>query len=587
LSTQQTTTEPIAAEPVTIDQFDHVPANEITAEQMLQLIDATFRNFDEGEVVEGTVVLRQPDGVLVDIGFKMEAVISRSEFSPEEWETLEPGATLQVFIENPENRDGKMVLSKEKADRMKVWEALKEAHDDETPVEGTILSRIKGGLIVDVGGVKGFLPGSQIDLRPVRDLDALIGQNLAMQVIKINRRRNNIVLSRRVLLEEERDKMRESTLSNLEPGLLIDGVVKNITDYGAFVDLGGIDGLLHITDISWGRINHPNEVLKVGEKLQVVVLRFDRDSQRVSLGLKQKTPDPWTTAAEKYPVDSRLQGRVVSLTDYGAFIELEKGVEGLCHVSEMSWTSDVKHPSKVVNAGDEVEVVVLSINPETRKISLGMKQTQPNPWDLVETNYAPGQRIKGVIRNLTDFGAFVGLPEGIDGLIHVSDISYTKHIKHPSELFQKGQEVEAVVLKVDRAKERISLGFKQLEGDPWETRIPGTYPVGSIHKAKVVKIADFGVFAELEEGVEALIPASEMPTEEGKRMSDMVTVGESVDAKVIRLDLEEQKIALSIRALSSDSEAGDMADYVSRNTSGPATTTLGSLIQDQLKKDQD
>ncbi|MDH5526564.1 MAG: 30S ribosomal protein S1 [Nitrospirota bacterium] len=587
MSTQQTTTEPIAAEPVTIDQFDHVPANEITAEQMLQLIDATFRNFDEGEVVEGTVVLRQPDGVLVDIGFKMEAVISRSEFSPEEWETLEPGATLQVFIENPENRDGKMVLSKEKADRMKVWEALKEAHDDETPVEGTILSRIKGGLIVDVGGVKGFLPGSQIDLRPVRDLDALIGQNLAMQVIKINRRRNNIVLSRRVLLEEERDKMRESTLSNLEPGLLIDGVVKNITDYGAFVDLGGIDGLLHITDISWGRINHPNEVLKVGEKLQVVVLRFDRDSQRVSLGLKQKTPDPWTTAAEKYPVDSRLQGRVVSLTDYGAFIELEKGVEGLCHVSEMSWTSDVKHPSKVVNAGDEVEVVVLSINPETRKISLGMKQTQPNPWDLVETNYAPGQRIKGVIRNLTDFGAFVGLPEGIDGLIHVSDISYTKHIKHPSELFQKGQEVEAVVLKVDRAKERISLGFKQLEGDPWETRIPGTYPVGSIHKAKVVKIADFGVFAELEEGVEALIPASEMPTEEGKRMSDMVTVGESVDAKVIRLDLEEQKIALSIRALSSDSEAGDMADYVSRNTSGPATTTLGSLIQDQLKKDQD
>jgi len=542
----------------------------------------TFRNFQEGEVVEGTVVTKQPDGVLVDIGYKMEAVIARGEFSSDEWDALDDGSTLQVFIENPENRDGRMVLSKEKADRMKVWEALKDAHDNQTPVEGTILSRIKGGLIVDVGGVKGFLPGSQIDLRPVRDLDALIGQDLAMQVIKINRRRNNIVLSRRVLLEGERDKLRENTLSNLEPGLLIDGVVKNITDYGAFVDLGGIDGLLHITDISWGRINHPSEVLRVGDRLQVVVLRFDRESQRVSLGLKQKSPDPWTTAADKYPMTSRISGKVVSLTDYGAFIELEKGIEGLCHVSEMSWAADVKHPSKVVTVGDAVEVVVLSINPETRKISLGMKQTQPNPWDLVEQNYVVGQRIKGVVRNLTDFGAFVGLPEGIDGLIHVSDISYTKHIKHPSDLFQKGQEVEAVVLKVDRAKERISLGYKQLAGDPWETRIPDTYPVGSVHTAKVVKIADFGVFAELEEGIEALIPASEIPTEEGKRMSDVVTVGQEVQAKIIRLDAEEQKIALSIRAMTEDSAAGDVADYVGSRKE-PSSTTLGSLIQDQMK----
>jgi small subunit ribosomal protein S1 len=560
---------------------------EMTAEQMLELCEATFGKFDEGEVVEGTVTTKQPDGVVVDIGFKMEATVPKGEFSGEEWDALGDGSTLQVYIENPENRDGKLVLSKEKADRMKVWEALKEAHDAGTPVEGTILSRIKGGLIVDVGGVKGFLPGSQIDLRPVRDLDGLIGQKLAMQVIKINRRRNNIVLSRRVLLEEERGKLRESTLANLEPGLLIDGVVKNITDYGAFVDLGGIDGLLHITDLSWGRINHPSEVLKVGDKLQVVVLRFDRESQRVSLGLKQKTPDPWTQAADKYPVGSRVNGRVVSLTDYGAFIELEKGIEGLCHVSEMSWTSDVKHPSKVVSVGAEVEVVVLSINPETRKISLGMKQIQPNPWDLVEQNYAAGQRVKGVIRNLTDFGAFVGLPEGIDGLIHVSDISYTKHIKHPSELFHKGQEVEAVVLKVDRPKERISLGYKQLEGDPWESRIPDTYPVGKLVSGKVVKIADFGVFVQLEEGVEALIPASEMPTGDGKRMSDVVQVDDQVEAKVIRLDTDEQKIALSMKALTEDSEAGDVADFVARQDAGQGpTATLGSLIKEKLEKDK-
>lgn len=555
---------------------------------MLEMCEATFRNFREGEVVEGTVVGKQPDGLMIDIGFKMEAVISKGEFTDEEWAALDDGGMLQVYIENPENQDGQLVLSKEKADRMKVWEALKEAHDSETPVVGTILSRIKGGLIVDVGGVKGFLPGSQIDLRPVRDLDALIGQELSMQVIKINRKRNNIVLSRRVLLEEERGKMRETTLSSLEPGLLIDGVVKNITDYGAFVDLGGIDGLLHITDISWGRINHPSEVVKVGDKLQVVVLRFDRESQRVSLGLKQKTPDPWTTASEKFAINVAIPGKVVSLTDYGAFIELEKGIEGLCHVSEMSWTSDVKHPSKVVSVGDQVEVMVLSINPETRKISLGMKQTQPNPWDMIEANYAPGQRIKGVIRNLTDFGAFVGLPEGIDGLIHVSDISYTKHIKHPSELFQKGQEVEAVILKVDRSKERISLGFKQLEGDPWDSRIPDEYPVGKVLKCAVVKIADFGVFVQLEEGVEGLIPASEMPIGEGKRMSDVVSEGDEVEAKIIRLDVEEQKIALSMKALTGDSEAGDVASYQSRKRAdkggGGGGTTLGSLLKDQLEK---
>jgi len=561
--------------------------DQLSSEEMLELVESTFKNFSEGEVLEGTVTTKQNDDVVVDIGFKMEAAIPKSEFSAEEWGALGEGSTLQVYIENPENRDGKLVLSKEKADRMKVWEALKDAHDADTPVEGTILSRIKGGLIVDVGGIKGFLPGSQIDLRPVRDLDSLIGQKLAMQVIKVNRRRNNIVLSRRVLLEQERDKLRESTLANLEPGLLIDGVVKNITDYGAFVDLGGIDGLLHITDMSWGRINHPSEVVKVSDKLQVVVLRFDRDSHRVSLGLKQKTPDPWSNAAERYPVGNRVQGKVVSLTDYGAFIELEEGIEGLCHVSEMSWTSDVKHPSKVVNVGDQVEVQVLGINTETRKISLGLKQTQPNPWDLVEQNYEVGQRVSGVIRNLTDFGAFVGLPEGIDGLIHVSDISYTKHIKHPSDLFQKGQEVEAVVLKVDRAKERISLGYKQLEGDPWESRIPETYPVGKLVKGKVIKIADFGVFVELEEGVEALIPASEMPTTEGQRMSDVVEVDNEVDAKVIRLDPAEQKIALSMRALTEDSEAGDVADFVARQEKKKSgSTTLGSLIKEQLEKDK-
>jgi len=554
---------------------------QLDREALAALYEETFRNFEEGSIIEGGVVAISKDKVVVDIGYKSEGIIPADQFSGEELQALKISDRLQVYIEEREDADGNLILSKEKADKMKVWEDLEKAYKDEKVVEGRILSRIKGGMMVDIG-VKAFLPGSQIDLHPVRDLDGLVGKSFPLKIIKINHRRGNVVVSRRVLLEESRDRKRQTTLSSLKEGQLSQGTVKNITDYGAFIDLGGIDGLLHITDMSWGRVGHPSEMFVIGDKVEVMVLKYDRESGRISLGVKQKSSDPWTSVATKYPVGSRIRGRVVSLTDYGAFIELEPGVEGLVHVSEMSWTHEVRHPSRLVSVGDQIEAAVLNVDANSRKISLGMKQTAPNPWDMVETKYPSGTRIEGKVKSLTDFGAFIGLEEGIDGLIHISDMSWARHIKHPSELFKKGQKIEAVVLRIDKDKERLSLGYKQLTRDPWEEEIPQRYKVGTTAPGKVTKITDFGVFVELEGGVEGLIHISETGLEPQARLEDKFKINDTVSAKIIKTDREERKIALSLREQQLDAERKQVDEF--HATQGAVDLSLGRTAQKTKKR---
>lgn len=547
------------------------------------LYEETFKNLEEGTITEGRVVAVTKDKVVVDIGYKSEGMIPNDQFSTEELQNIKVGDRLQVYIEECEDADGNLVLSKEKADKMKIWEELEKLFNEEKSIDGKIVARIKGGMMVDIG-VKAFLPGSQIDLHPVRDLDGLVGRTFPLKIIKINHRRGNVVVSRRVLLEETRDSKRKTTLSTLKEGQLIQGVVKNITDYGAFIDLGGIDGLLHITDMSWGRVGHPSEMFNIGDKVEVSVLKYDRETGRISLGLKQKSADPWTGVASKYPIGTRVRGRVVSLTDYGAFIELEPGVEGLVHVSEMSWTHEVRHPSRVVSIGDQVEAAVLNVDPGSRKISLGMKQTAPNPWDMVEGKYAIGTRIEGKVKSLTDFGAFVGLEEGIDGLIHISDMSWTKHIKHPSELFKKGQKVEAVVLRIDKEKERLSLGYKQLGNDPWDDEIPNRYAVGDVAVGKVSKIADFGIFVELDGGVEGLIHISEAGLDQQAKLEEKFKLGDEVTAKIIKVDREERKIALSLRDHQMDSDRRQVDEY--HSTQGTLDQSLGRAAKQSRKRNQ-
>ncbi|MFO0774864.1 MAG: 30S ribosomal protein S1 [Nitrospiraceae bacterium] len=562
------------------------PAGKMDRNAMEALYAESFRNIEEGTIVEGRIVAIGKDRIVVDIGYKSEGLISLDQFPPDELKALKVDDRLQVYIENTEDSDGNLILSKEKADKMKIWEDLEKIFKDEKSVEGRILSKIKGGMMVDIG-VKAFLPGSQIDLHPVRDLDGLIGKVFPMKIIKINHRRGNVVVSRRVLLEETRDRNRQTTLANLKEGQLIQGMVKNITDYGAFIDLGGIDGLLHITDMSWGRVGHPSEMFSIGDRVEVAVLKYDRETGRISLGLKQKSADPWTNVGNKYPIGTRVKGKVVSLTDYGAFVELEPGVEGLVHVSEMSWTHEVRHPSKVVSIGDQVEAAVLNVDPANRKISLGMKQTAPNPWDVVETKYPMGTRIEGKVKSLTDFGAFVGLDEGIDGLIHVSDMSWVKHVKHPSELFKKGQKVEAVVLRIDKEKERLSLGYKQLSRDPWDDEIPSRLKIGETVTGKVSKVADFGVFVELEGGVEGLIHVSETKMEPSARLEDTFKPAQEVTAKVIKVDREERKIALSQREHQSDVDQRHMDEF--HATQGGLDQSLGRAAKrsKKSKADQD
>ena len=528
-----------------MNTMSHV-IEEIDREALEALYEETFKNFEEGTITEGRVVVIQKDRVIVDIGYKSEGIISTNQFLPDELNVLTIGDRIQVYIEQREDAEGNLLLSKEKADKMKVWDELEVVHQEEREVHGKVVSRIKGGMMVDIG-VRAFLPGSQIDLTPVRDLDSLVGKTFPFKIIKINHRRGNVVISRRALLEETRDKRRQNTLSTLAEGQLLAGTVKNITDYGAFLDLGGIDGLLHITDISWGRVGHPSDMFAVGDRLEVLVLKYDRETGRISLGLKQKTADPWMNIAAKYPEGSRVGGKVVSLTDYGAFVELEPGVEGLVHVSEMSWTHEVRHPSRVVAVGDAIDAQVLHVDQQGRKISLGMKQTAPNPWDVIQARYPVGTQIEGKVKSVTDFGAFVGLDEGIDGLIHISDMSWTRHIKHPSELFKKGQRVAAIILRIDKEKERLSLGYKQLTADPWEADIPSRYHVGSVAIGTVSKIADFGVFVELDGDVEGLIHVSEVGPDEANKLEASFAIGRNVTAKIVKVDCLERKIALSVK----------------------------------------
>ncbi len=547
------------------------------------LYEETFKNLEEGTITEGRVVAVTKDKVVVDIGYKSEGMIPNDQFSAEELQNIKAGDRLQVYIEECEDADGNLVLSKEKADKMKIWEELEKLFNDGKSIDGKIVARIKGGMMVDIG-VKAFLPGSQIDLHPVRDLDGLVGRTFPLKIIKINHRRGNVVVSRRVLLEETRDSKRKTTLSTLKEGQLIQGVVKNITDYGAFIDLGGIDGLLHITDMSWGRVGHPSEMFNIGDKVEVSVLKYDRETGRISLGLKQKSADPWTGVASKYAIGTRVKGRVVSLTDYGAFVELEPGVEGLVHVSVMSWTHEVRHPSRVVSIGDQVEAAVLNVDAASRKISLGMKQTAPNPWDMVEGKYAIGTRIEGKVKSLTDFGAFVGLEEGIDGLIHISDMSWTKHIKHPSELFKKGQKVETVVLRIDKEKERLSLGYKQLKNDPWDDEIPSRYVVGDVAVGKVSKVADFGLFVELDGGIEGLIHISEAGLDPQAKLEEKFKLQDEVTAKIIKVDREERKIALSLRDHQLDSDRRTVDEY--HATQGALDQSLGRAAKQNRKRSQ-
>ena len=536
------------------------------------LFETSIKELNVGDVVTGTIVQLSDDNAVVDVGYKSEGVIPLNEFKDEKGEVnIQVGDQVDVLFERRENEHGLISLSKEKADRQKVWNALEEG----SVVDGKIIGRIKGGLTVDIG-VHAFLPGSQVDLRPVRNLEKLIGANFNFKIIKLNKRRGNIVLSRRVLLEEERETLRAKTLETLAEGQVVEGVVKNLTDYGAFIDLGGIDGLLHITDMSWGRVNHPSDVLSVGDKVNVKVLKYDRERERVSLGLKQITPDPWLEVENKYPVGERVKGKVVSLTDYGAFIELEDGVEGLIHVSEMSWTKRIKHPNKVLSVGDEVETLVLALDIPNRRISLGLKQVEPNPWEVIGERFPAGTVIEGQVKNITDFGIFVGVDEGIDGLVHISDLSWTKRVKHPSELYKKGDTVKAVVLNIDQENERFSLGIKQLATDPWDS-IPKIYTPGTVVRGKVTSVTDFGVFLEVEEGIEGLIHVSELSQEKVESPKDFAKVGDELEAVVLNVDTVDRKIALSIKQIDSLKEKAQVQEFLGAQKE--ATSNLGDLMK--------
>ena len=543
--------------------------------QLLDAYDHSFRNIAEGEVVKGTVLKVTSAEVIVDVGYKSEGIIALQEFIDEQGQiTVQPGDIVDVLLERTEDRDGYVVLSREKAEKMKIWDEVEKAYADRKVVIGRVIERIKGGLAVDIG-VRAFLPGSQVDVRPVRNLDGLRGQELRMRVIKVNKKRGNIVLSRKVLLEEENAEKKKQTLKTLADGKVLRGVVKNITDYGAFIDLGGIDGLLHITDMSWGRVGHPSEVFKVNDEIDVKVLKYDPATERVSLGYKQLTEDPWFAVGERYPVGARVGGKVVSLTDYGAFIELEPGVEGLIHVSEMSWSKRVKHPSKILNVGDMVDAMVLGLDPTARRISLGLKQIEANPWQELADRYPIGARIVGRVRNLTEFGAFVEVEEDIDGLIHISDMSWSKRVKHPSEVLKKGDRVEAVVLNIDAENQRLSLGLKQLATDIWDEFFSQRH-VGDVVEGKVVRLTNFGAFVELAEGIEGLIHVSEFDDQQTSDKIDL-QVDQTYPMKIIKLSPGERKIGLSIRAMKADQDRADWEAYAQQAGTGVAT------IADHLK----
>ena len=532
-----------------------------------------------GDVVLGTVVSLVDNHILIDIGDKAESYVPIAEFSNDcDTSEIKVGDSFEVFVEKRKDEGG-LLLSREKAIGIKVWEDIAKIQGEDGTIAGKIENRVKGGMSVDIG-VPAFLPYSQIDLRPVKDLDALIGQSFDFKILKFNRKRNNVVISRRAILEIARNKKREEMRSSLNEGATLTGAVTNITDYGLFIDLGGMDGLCHITDLSWGRVSHPSKLYKVGDEIEVKILKYDKDSDRVSLGVKQLRSDPWETVMERYPLGSKVTGKVVSITDYGVFVEVEEGVEGLIHISEMSWSKKPRHPSKLVAVGDEIEVMVLNIEKETKRISLGMKQLQTNPWDLVTETYPVGSIIEGKIKNITDFGIFIGIEEGIDGLIHVSDLSWTERIKHPTEKYAKADTIQAVVLKIDRENERFSLGVKQLEPDPWQAALD-KYSLGTTVEGKITNVTDFGVFVQLEEGVEGLVHVSEISQEKTNTPVGKYNVGDTLLVMIINVSAKDRKIGLSIKALDEDGEQGDLKDFKKKQPSGPST--IGDLIKEEME----
>ncbi|HEY6417361.1 MAG TPA: 30S ribosomal protein S1 [Candidatus Binataceae bacterium] len=549
------------------------------------LMEESLRAPRPGDVLVGRVLLITRDSVIIDINYKCEGQVPLEEFLDAQGNVaVNQGDEVAVYFEGTETDNGTVMLSHAKAEKFKVWRELDRAFQTETPVEGVVLGKVKGGLKVDIG-VPAFLPGSHVDIRPARNLDRYVGQRGRFQILKFNRARGNVVVSRRSVLERERASLKEETLKVLEEGVILEGTVKNITDYGAFIDLGGIDGLLHITDMAWGRLQHPSEVLKVGDKVRVVVLKYDAERERVSLGMKQIMPDPWTKAAESYPPGTRIKGKVVSVTDYGAFVELEKGIEGLIHVSEMSWSKRAVHPSKVVNPGDLVEVQVLGVDETNRRISLGLKQTEPNPWEELVERHPVGTHVKGKVKSITDFGVFVEIDAGIDGLVHISDLSWTKKIRHPSEVCKKGDELEAVVLGIDVENERVSLGVKQLTPDPWHT-VAERYPLNTRVHGRVSSVADFGVFVEIEEGIEGLIHISQLSNERVDKPSSLYKVADELDALVVQLDPKERRIGLSIKALKQHEEREEMQAYLKREHEAQRFS-MEDILNEELRLDRE
>jgi small subunit ribosomal protein S1 len=530
------------------------------------------------EVLQGTVLGIVGKDVIIDFGYKSEGVVPLEQFqTPAGETTVRIGDVVDVMIDHGgEQPEGYVLLSHTRAARLRVWDNLDKAYQEQLVVSGHVLGRVKGGLAVDVG-IKAFMPGSQADPRPIHNLDSLVGQDIPVKIIKLNRRRGNVVVSRKMAVEDEINSRKNATLEHLEEGSVVTGAVKNLTDYGAFIDLGGIDGLLHVTDMSYGRVAHPSEILHVGDEITVKVLKFDRAKERVSLGIKQLEPDPWETVVDRYPANSRVIGRVVNVTDYGAFVEIEPGVEGLIHISEMTWSRRMKHPSKVVKPGDQVEAVVLEVHPKDRRISLGLKQLEPNPWTTIDSRYSVGSVVEGRVRNMTDFGAFIEIEEGIDGLVHVSDLSWTKRVKHPSEVLKKGQIVQAVILNIDSGAHRLSLGIKQLQPDAWESYFQ-THQVGDIVHGRVCRLASFGGFVELAEGVEGLCHYSEVPGYSGRRGAEEppLAVGQEFDFKIIKMSEAEKKIGLSLRAVSDDEEKTRLEDY--QRQAAAATSTIEEVM---------
>jgi small subunit ribosomal protein S1 len=583
-SEQQTETKPASETPASNSSEQETEAGGDFSAMLENYEKESAASKQEGEIIRGLVVGISEQNVLIDIGYKSEGVVPREEFLDRQGNlTVKRGDEVDVLLKSLENQDGYAVLSRADAVRVQAWDKLRIANQNQQTITGRVIKRIKGGLEVDIDGVEAFLPGSQVDVRPVRNLEIFINQEIEVRVIKINRKRGNVVVSRKALLEEEFNKKKSETLGNIEEGFVLEGTVKSITDYGAFIDLGGIDGLLHIIDMSWGRIQSPNEIFKVGDQIQVKVLKFDRDKERISLGYKQLMPDPWQSVSERFPQGAKVHGKVVSLTDYGAFIEIEPGVEGLVHVSEMTWSKRLKHPSKLLSLGQDVEAIVLDVESNNRRVSLGIKQATPDPWDTLLARYSVGSRISGKVRSLTEFGAFIEIEDGIDGLVHVSDISWTKRIKHPSDVLKKGQQVEAVITNIELDNRRLSLSIKDLEPNAWD-RFFDTHKLGNVITGKIVRFANFGAFVEIEEGIEGLCHVSELSDERVEKPEDAVQIGQVMQFKILKLDPAQKKIGLSARAVGKDNDPEDVRSY---HDSGSGMATFGDIANLLGKKSEE